>query len=170
MDKKLHLTRAGAWLCLLVLIVTGPLRSQVPPDRDALLNGDDNGMAACAESNGYPGPKHVLDLAERLALTARQKHDLREIYDDMNTRARALGKMIVKIEEELNYAFNSGMLSQESAADDAESVGKMRGTLRGVHLSAHIRTKELLTKKQLEQYAAFRKEQMEKENDKAGHP
>ena len=142
--------------------------AQIPPDREPLLNGDGNGMAAYAESNGYPGPKHVLDLAEKLGLSAKQKLDVREIYDDMLTRARAIGKMIVKVEEELHYQFNSGMLKQESVEDDAESIGKMRGTLRGVHLAAHVKTKEILTKKQVELYTALRREQKENEGHK-GH-
>ena len=39
----------------------------------------------------------------------------------------------------------------------------MRGTLRGVHLAAHVKTKETLTKKQVDLYVALRKEQKEKE-------
>jgi len=141
----------------------------IPADREPLLNGEGNGMAAYAEMNGYPGPKHVLDLADKLGLTARQKHDVREIYDEMNTRARALGKMIVKIEEELHYAFSSGMVGAESVEDDAESIGKMRGSLRGVHLTAHLKTKGLLTPKQIEQYVALRREQKSPSHDPAGH-
>ena len=149
-----------------------PLRAQIPGDREALLNGDGNGMASYAELNGYPGPKHVLDLAVKLALTAMQRHDIREIYNDMLTRAHVLGKMIVKVEQELHYAFNSGMLSQESVEEDAESIGRMRGTLRGIHLAAHIKTRELLTKKQIESYIAIRKALREKEagQDKPGAP
>jgi len=170
MTANFMLRRAGSALLLaLTLAAAGVLRAQVPADREALLNGEGNGMAAYAEMNGYPGPKHVLDLADKLGLTSRQKHDVREIYEEMNTRARALGKMIVKVEEELNYAFTSGMLAQESVEDDAESIGKMRGTLRGVHLAAHIKTKGLLTAKQVEQYVALRKEARSTGHDPAGH-
>ena len=155
---------------LLTLFVTalawGTLAAQIPADREPLLNGDGNGMAIYAESNGFPGPKHVLDLAGQLALSAKQKAEIREIYEDMRTRARTIGKMIVKIEGELHYAFNSGMLKQESIEEDAESIGRMRGTLRGVHLAAHVKTREILTKKQVELYAALRKEQKEKEAHK----
>lgn len=158
------MTRMMAILWLLAA-AAGTLAAQIPADREALLNGDGNGMAAYAELNGYPGPKHVLELGEKLQLTPRQKADVRAVYEEMHTRARAIGKMIVKIEEELHYAFNSGMLKGESVEEDAESIGKMRGTLRGVHLSAHVKTKELLTKKQVETYIALRKELRES----AGH-
>ena len=149
----------------IIACAAGTLSAQIPPDRDALLNGDGNGMAQYAESNGFPGPKHVLDLAEKLGLSAKQKAEVREIYEDMRTRARSMGKMIVKVEEELNDAFSSGMMKQESIEEDAESIGKMRGTLRGVHLAAHVKTKEILTKKQVELYIALRKEQKEKEQN-----
>jgi Spy/CpxP family protein refolding chaperone len=140
--------------------------AQIPADRETLLNGEGGGMGAYAELNGYPGPKHVLDMAAKLGLSAKQKLEVQEIYDDMLARARMVGKMIVKVEEELHYAFESGMLKQESVEDDAESIGKMRGTLRGIHLAAHVKTKEVLTKKQVEAYVALRKEQREKDAQK----
>jgi Spy/CpxP family protein refolding chaperone len=158
MTTPSRIVRAGWHALLLIMVAAGPLGAQVPADREALLNGDGDGMAAYAELNGYPAPKDILDLAAKLSLTSRQKQDIRELYNDTRTRARVLGKLIVKVEEELHYAFNSGMLGLESVEEDAESIGKMRGTLRGIHLAAHVKTRELLTKKQLEQYAAFRKE------------
>jgi Spy/CpxP family protein refolding chaperone len=155
-------------LAALALLAAPTAPAQIPPDRDGLLNGEGMGMAACAESNGFPGPKHVLDLADKLGLTAKQKAEVQEIYDDMLARARSTGKMIVKVEGELNDQFNSGMLKQESVEEDAESIGRMRGTLRGIHLGAHVRTKEVLTPKQVELYVALRKEQKEKDAAKAG--
>jgi len=152
-----HRTVSQALAVLLMIAAAArPLPGQIPPDRDALLNGDSEGMAAYAESNGYPGPQEVLDLAGELGLTAKQKYDIREMYDEIRTRARVLGKMIVKVEEELHFSFNSGMVAQESVEDDAESIGKMRGTLRGIHLSAYLKTKELLTAKQLAAFTRIR--------------
>jgi len=153
-------------LAALALLASATAAAQVPTDKDGLLAGEGMGMAAYAEANGFPGPKHVLDLAAKLGLTAKQKVEVQEIYDDMHSRARSLGKMIVKVEEELNYQFTSGMLKQESVEEDAESIGKMRGTLRGIHLGAHVRTKAVLTPKQVELYVSLRKEQNAKEPQK----
>lgn len=152
-----------AVLALLAIMAASPAAAQVPADRDGLLNGEGMGMASYAETNGFPGPKHVLDLAAKLGLTAKQKIEVQEIYDDMLSRARTLGKMIVKVEEELHYQFNSGMLKRETIEEDAESIGKMRGSLRGVHLGAHVRTKAVLTDKQVELYVKLRKEQKEQD-------
>lgn len=157
--------RAAGLLALAALTLIGAAAApaQVPTDRDGLLNGEGMGMAAYAESNGFPGPKHVLDLGAKLGLTAKQKAEVQEIYEDMFTRARSLGKMIVKVEEELNYQFTSGMLKQESVEEDAQSIGKMRGSLRGIHLAAHVKTKAVLTAKQVDLYVTLRKEQKAKD-------
>jgi Spy/CpxP family protein refolding chaperone len=152
-------TAAPVAVLALALLAAATAPAQIPADRDGLLAGEGMGMAKYAESNGFPGPKHVLDLADKLQLTAKQKVEVQEIYDEMLSRARTLGKMIVKVEEELNYQFSSGMLKQESVEEDAESIGKMRGSLRGVHLAAHVRTKAVLTPKQVELYVALRKDQ-----------
>lgn len=148
---------ACAMLIAALFLAAAPLHAQIPPDREALLNGDGAGMGAYAEANGYPGPKHVLELAEELGLTARQRADVREVFDEMKSRARSIGKMIVKVEEELHAAFASGMIKGESVEDDAESIGKLRGALRAAHLTAHLRTKELLTPDQVKRYVTLRK-------------
>jgi len=131
--------------------------SQVPPDRDGLLNAEGMGQARVAELNGYPGAKHVLELAKELSLTEGQKKSVREIYEEMRTRVKELGKRIIDIEEEMNDAFKDGLVSAKSISDDAEQVGKLRGRLRAVHLVAHLRTKNVLTTKQIELYKKLRK-------------
>ncbi len=162
MTRRTRIVSAALTILLMIAAAAAPLPGQIPPDRDALLNGDSDGMTAYAESNGYPGPKAVLDLAAKLGLTAKQKYDVGEILKDLRTRARVVGKLIVKVEEELHTAFNSGMIAQESVEDDAESIGKLRGTLRGIHLAAYLKTKEILTAKQFEAYTAFRKAEKQK--------
>ena len=41
-------------------------------DIESIKSGDGWGMAKPAELNGYPGPRHALDLAEELNLTTDQ--------------------------------------------------------------------------------------------------
>ena len=48
-----------------------------------LLAGKGMGFAKAAELNGYPGPKHVLELAGPLALTPEQVEGTRAIFNDM---------------------------------------------------------------------------------------
>lgn len=130
--------------------------SQVPPDRDVLLNAKGNGQATYAEMNGYPGPKHALDLASSLQLTKSQREALRDIYDEMASRAKELGKRIVQIEQEMHDAFRAGLVTEKSIRDDAEQIGRLRGRLRAVHLVAHLKTKNVLKPNQIELYRKLR--------------
>ena len=47
-------------------------------------------MATLAELNGYPGPRHVLDLETDLQLSEQQKNEIDLIYNDMNANAKKL--------------------------------------------------------------------------------
>jgi Spy/CpxP family protein refolding chaperone len=167
MTRRHRIVSRALTVLLMIGVAAGTLLPQIPPDRDALLNGDSEGMAAYAEANGYPAPLDVLAVADELGLTAKQKYDIREMTDEIRTRARVLGKMIVKVEEELHFSFNSGMIGQESVEDDAEAIGKMRGTLRGIHLSAYLKTKELLTAKQFVAFTRIRNAEKKKAAERA---
>lgn len=46
------------------------IKALSPSDIDGLIAGRGMGYAMAAELNGYPGPAHVLELAEQLELTA----------------------------------------------------------------------------------------------------
>lgn len=130
--------------------------AQIPLDRDGLLNAEGMGQAKYAEMNGYPGPKHVLDLANELVLTPDQAKSIKVIFKEMETRSKELGVHIIRIEEELNDAFKEGMLNEKSVRDDTEQIGKLRGRLRATHLVAHLKTKEILTPKQIDLYVKLR--------------
>ncbi len=62
------------------------------PDEIADLNaGRGMGLALAAELNGYPGPRHVLDLAQELQLTAEQRRQTGDLFDAMRMETSALG-------------------------------------------------------------------------------
>jgi hypothetical protein len=126
--------------------------SQVPSDRTALLNGEEGTQAKVAETLGYPSPKNILDQASTLRLSDVQRKSLNEIYIESVSRAKDLGKQIVKIEEELHDALQTGFVNEKSLADDAQQIGRLRGRLRGVFLTAHYNTKKVLTSIQLEMW------------------
>jgi hypothetical protein len=58
---------------------------------DDLRNGRGMGLALAAELNGYPGPRHVLDLAGQLDLTAEQRAEAQRLLDEMQAQAIVLG-------------------------------------------------------------------------------
>ena len=143
--------------------------AQVPPDRDGLLNGEGMGQAQYAEMNGYPGPKHILDLADKLKLTDTQKKSIQEIYQEMSLRAKELGKRIIGVEEEMHEAFRTGLVNESSVRDDAEQIGRMRGKLRAVHLIAHIRAKKFMTDDQIALYTKLRAEEQNSSSKATQH-
>jgi Spy/CpxP family protein refolding chaperone len=130
--------------------------TQVPSDKDGLLKAEGMGQGMTAEMHGYPGPKHVLDLADKLQLTDAQKKSTNQIYTEMSTRAKELGQHIVNLEEELDKAFADKLVVEKSVLDDTEQIGRLRGRLRAVHLNAHLKTKSVLTERQLETYTKLR--------------
>ena len=126
--------------------------SQVPHDRNALLNGEEVGQANVAKLHGYPSPQKVLDLAGALNLKDDQRSIIKQINEETIARAKELGKQIIKIEEELNDALQTGFVNEKSVADDAQQIGRLRGRLRGVFLTAHYKTQKILTSTQIEMW------------------
>ena len=46
-----------------------------------LTAGRGMGLALAAEFNGYPGPRHMLDLASQLSLTDEQRTGIQQLFD-----------------------------------------------------------------------------------------
>ncbi len=137
-------------LVFLSLSILNFVLSQVPSDRTALLNGDEGTQAKVAETLGYPSPKSIIEQAGTLKLSDAQRKSINEIYIESVSRAKDLGKQIVKIEEELHEALQTGFVNEKSLADDAQQIGRLRGRLRGVFLAAHHKTQKMLTSTQIE--------------------
>jgi Spy/CpxP family protein refolding chaperone len=117
-----------------------------------LLNGEGMGLARPAELNGYPGPRHVLDLEKELALTADQKKRVEAIRQQMLDRAVALGKQIVHAETELDAALTAGTLSERDLESRVAAIAALQGDLRLAHLRAHLQTKPVLSAVQVKTY------------------
>ena len=66
-----------------------------PTTIDAYRKGEGAGLALPAELNGYPGPRHVLDLADKLSLTTMQRAQIQALYNAMKPQAVALGTQLL---------------------------------------------------------------------------
>jgi Spy/CpxP family protein refolding chaperone len=122
----------------------------------ALREGMGMGLAKPAELNHYPGPRHVLDMAEALSLTPAQTKELTAIYDRMHGAAVVLGGQIIAKEKALDDEFASGTIDKSRLADLTSRIGALQAALRAVHLSAHLETKALLTPEQVARYDSLR--------------
>ena len=116
------------------------------------LNGKGMGFAKTAELNHYPGPMHVLEQAELLQLSEKQKQRTREILAAMKAEARRLGALYVEKERELDRLFASGEIKKETLRSLLEQIGRLQAEIRGVHLQAHLKQKAILTPAQVATY------------------
>jgi hypothetical protein len=120
------------------------------------LGGKGMGLALSGELNGYPGPKHVLELAGNLELSSPQRAAVERVFEGMQSQAIALGKSIVAAESALDTSFANGSISPELLEKTVEEIGLLHGQLRTVHLLAHLETKALLTDSQVQKYVELR--------------
>ncbi|MFP3941693.1 MAG: Spy/CpxP family protein refolding chaperone [Thermoanaerobaculia bacterium] len=109
-----------------------------------------------AELNGYPGPKHVLELAGELELTDAQRGAVQDSYDAMHRAAVALGRELVEAEARLDALFAEGEATPEDLDAALEEIGALRADLRKAHLQAHLETRDLLTDEQVRRYQELR--------------
>src|SRR5713101_3668780 len=115
--KQEHSAHAGHQACL-------------DAQRDALAKGEGFGMALPADHAGYPGPRHVLDLATELKLSPAQ--------------VRAFEKM---------FGENR---SEADLREQSFRVDSIYAELRWVHLSAHLAARKLLSPEQVAAYVRLR--------------
>jgi Spy/CpxP family protein refolding chaperone len=125
-------------------------------DIDGLLSGSGMGYAMAAELNGYPGPKHVLELADELALTDEQRQQTEVLFAAMQSEAVALGRQLIALETDLDAAFASGQVTADDIRDLTARIGAVEGMLRAVHLNTHLKMTPLLSMHQRHMYQELR--------------
>jgi hypothetical protein len=137
---------------------------------DAYFSGDGMGFAKTAELNHYPGPRHVLDLADKLRLSADQRRKTQAIFEEMKSRAVSLGKQLVEKEQQLDLRFAGGRISDAELEQLVTEISAIHGKLRAVHLRAHLAQKLVLTQDQIRIYDGLRGYQQPTTDDShAGH-
>ena len=60
---------------------TRPIKALSEQQIADLGAGRGMGLALAAELNGYPGPSHVLELADKLELSAEQRASMQRLFD-----------------------------------------------------------------------------------------
>ena len=133
-----------------------PVKALSEQQVSELRAGTGMSMALPAELNHYPGPRHVLDMADKLQLTAEQRIAVRAAYDNMHTRAVTLGEMLLERERQLDAIFRDREASQDRVRELTRDIARLQGELRATHLEAHIVTQALLTPEQVNRYDQLR--------------
>jgi hypothetical protein len=139
---------------------------------DDLRAGRGMGMALAAELNDYPGPRHVLDLSDKLGLglTPAQRKRVSRLFDEMAGRARALGGQILAAERRLDRLFAQKRAGDAELRSITAVIARRNGDLRYVHLGYHLSVCGLLSDRQIARYAALRgsEDQSDKKSPEPG--
>ena len=136
--------------------LSGPVGGLSAGEVEDLLAGRGAGFARSAELNGYPGPRHALDMAEHLSLDAGQRTRIAAIFGAMQADAKRLGREIVDRERALADAFSRHAISEADLRVRVDTLAVLYGRLRGRHLVAHVETTALLTPEQIARYGEMR--------------
>jgi Spy/CpxP family protein refolding chaperone len=132
------------------------IKALSPEQIEQYRAGEGMGFGLAAELNDYPGPRHVLELAAELELSAEQRAAVQAAYDAMHTEAVRLGEAIVERERRLDELFADGAVTPEALRATLEEIGLLQAELRFVHLAAHLETQRILTREQVERYGHLR--------------
>jgi hypothetical protein len=121
-----------------------------------LRAGRGMGLALAAELNGYPGPLHVIEFSDALELDRAQRTKMQTLFEAMKRETIAIGERLIEQERELDHAFVSKSVTQESLDAITRRIGATQAALRAAHLKYHLATVETLTPHQIKRYAELR--------------
>jgi Spy/CpxP family protein refolding chaperone len=134
-----------------------------------LRAGRGMGLALAAELNGYPGPMHVLELADSLHLSDQQRAKMQELFTAMKDEAIPLGERLIAQEADLDKQFANKTITPTSLAASTDAIGITHAALRQTHLKYHLSTLEVLTPAQVQHYAELRGYKTGLEHPHGGH-
>jgi hypothetical protein len=113
-------------------------------------------LALAAELNGYPGPSHAIELADRLGLSVAQLARLKELFEAMKAEAIPLGTTLISQERTLNDDFARRTVTLASLDTATQQIGATQAALRATHLKYHLATVAILTPEQVGRYNELR--------------
>jgi len=133
-----------------------PIKALSEAEIQGYLNGAGMGSARAAELNHYPGPMHVLELADSLALSPDQLARTQALFDAVKDEARRLGREVVAKERELDRLFADAQADDANVHALLEEIALLQARLRSAHLRAHIAQRGVLSAGQIARYDELR--------------
>jgi hypothetical protein len=121
-----------------------------------LRTGRGMSLAVAAELNGYPGPIHVLEHAQALALSPDQRARVQTLYEAMRQEAVPLGERLIAQETDLDLQFARRTITAASLAHATGEIGRTQAALRAAHLKYHLAMLDVLTAAQVDRYGELR--------------
>ncbi len=123
---------------------------------DDLKAGKGMSLALAAELNGYPGPAHVLELADQLKLNEQQKKRMQEMFKAMTKETKILGVTVIEAERKLDTLFKSKTVNEQNLKEATLKISEAQAKLREAHLRYHLSTLAVLSKEQVDTYNRLR--------------
>lgn len=120
------------------------------------LRAGRGGLALAAELNGYPGPLHVLEHAEALALSAAQRERTKALFEAMKAEAVPLGERLIAEETALDRLFATRSAAPATLEAATRAIGATQAALRAAHLRYHLAMMEVLSPEQIRRYGELR--------------
>lgn len=121
-----------------------------------LRAGRGMGFALPAELNGYPGPLHALELADRLGLSSAQRARMQALMAAMRAETVPLGEALIAAERALDAVFRSGRATAAEVDQAVEAAALAWARVRAAHLRVHLATREAMSEHQRVMYARLR--------------
>jgi hypothetical protein len=137
-------------------IQTRPIKALSADELSDLSAGRGMGLALAAELNGYPGPLHVLELADPLVLTGEQRTAVKQQFERMREESIPLGQSLIAAERDLERQFAERTITPERLKAATARIAEIRGELRNTHLRYHLSTAAILGADQIRRYAEHR--------------
>ena len=132
------------------------IKSLSESDIEELENGKGWGFAKAAELNGVPGPIHLLEMKKEIRLSSEQIQKIEDIYQKMKKQAITLGLELIELERRLNNHFANRTITDNLLHKLLGEIVQVRKKLRYAHLSAHLKTPDILTFEQITLYNQLR--------------
>ncbi|WNK01264.1 hypothetical protein L2D14_07500 [Thalassospiraceae bacterium LMO-JJ14] len=132
------------------------IKSLSAEDIAELQRGGGWGLARAAELNGMPGPAHLLELKDEIALSAEQIERITALYQDMHAKAVEEGEKFIAHERELDRRFRDATMNDADLRALLAEIAESRARLRFIHLSTHLMTPTILSRKQIDRYNTLR--------------
>jgi hypothetical protein len=121
-----------------------------------LRAGRGMGLALAAELNGYPGPSHLLELADKLGLSDAQRNSVRNMFEAMKAETVTIGERLIAQEAALDRLFADHVITPEKLSAATAEIGATQAELRSAHLKYHLSTVAMLEPSQIRQYSVLR--------------
>ncbi len=121
-----------------------------------LMGGRGIGLALPAELNGYPGPSHVLELADAMRLSDEQRARTKALFEQMKAQAITIGERYIAEETALDRLFAEKHATTAAVKEATARIGAVQGELRAAHLEYHLAMLEVLSPGQVARYGELR--------------